>query len=457
MSFQVTTFTKKYSMRFMLLLLIGMGVLWPTKNINAQTIIRDSEIESYLNQWFTPIFEVNGMSPDQVKIILVQSPDINAFVAGGANIFFYTGLINKTDHPGELIGVMAHELGHVSGGHLVRGRKAMEQASYESILGTIVGIGTAIATGQSGAAGAGSLAGRSVAERRFLSKTRTFEASADQAAMTSMKRANMNPTGVLTFLQKLEGEELLPASQQSEYVRSHPLTRNRISTIEAQVESSPLTDKQFPPEWLEQHARMKAKLTGFIHPERIAWDYDIKDTSIPAIYARAIAAYRQNKLDDSITLTDQLLAKEPQNPYFHELKGQILVDFGKLEEGKKSYEKAIQYLPRSGLLLTSLAHAQIETSQDNPAILRQAIKNLKNALHDEPRSTRIHRLLATAYGRMGDDAMAQLHLAEEALLQNKTSYAKQKAEMALNGLKGNQAATLRAQDILQTISNQKPE
>ena len=311
-------------MRFMLLLLIGMGVLWPTKNINAQTIIRDSEIESYLNQWFTPIFEVNGMSPDQVKIILVQSPDINAFVAGGANIFFYTGLINKTDHPGELIGVMAHELGHVSGGHLVRGRKAMEQASYESILGTIVGIGTAIATGQSGAAGAGSLAGRSVAERRFLSKTRTFEASADQAAMTSMKRANMNPTGVLTFLQKLEGEELLPASQQSEYVRSHPLTRNRISTIEAQVESSPLTDKQFPPEWLEQHARMKAKLTGFIHPERIAWDYDIKDTSIPAIYARAIAAYRQNKLDDSITLTDQLLAKEPQNPYFHELKGQIV-------------------------------------------------------------------------------------------------------------------------------------
>ncbi|MCI5059554.1 MAG: M48 family metalloprotease [Alphaproteobacteria bacterium] len=408
-----------------------------------------------MNEWFTPIFEVNNMSPDQVKIILVQSSQVNAFVAGGANIFFFTGLIEKTENPGELIGVMAHELGHVSGGHLVRGRKALEQASYESILGTIIGIGTAIATGDSKAAGAGSIAGSSVAGRRFLAKTRTFESSADQAALTSMKRAGMNPSGLLTFLQKLEGEEFLPATQQSEYVRSHPLTRNRISTMETRVVESELKNKDFPPRWLDQHARMKAKLVGFIHPERVSWNYDIKDKSVPALYARAIAAYRQNKLDDSITLIDQLLAKEPENPYFHELKGQVLVDFGKIAQGRQSYQKAAKLLPNAGLILMSLAHAQIESAQNDPKTLNMAIRNLKKALQTEPHSTRIHRLLATAYGRTGQDALAQLHLAEEALLQNKKHYAKQKAEMALKSLKNNQAATLRAQDILQIIENKK--
>lgn len=427
---------------------ILLAIFLTPQKVNAQTIIRDTEIESYLSEWFTPIFQANNMQPSQVKIILIQNNDINAFVAGGSNIFFYTGLIEKTENPGELIGVMAHELGHISGGHLVRGRAALEQASYESIIGTLLGVGAAVATGDASAAGAGSLAGNSVAQRRFLSTARKFEASADQAALTSMNRAGMNPEGLLTFLQKLEGQELLSTSQQSEYVRSHPLTRNRINTVTAGVEKSKNTNANFPAHWDEQHARMKAKLMGFINPEQVAWNYDDLDQSIPAIYARAIADYRQNKIESALNNIDALISKEPKNAYFHELKGQMLVDFGRVEQSVTPYQKAINLMPDSGLIRMALAHSQIETAGDNQATLRSAIKNLDRAVRDEPRSTRPHRLLATAYGRLGDDSMARLHVAEEALLQRKLSYAKQQADLALKGLDPQSSAALRAKDIL---------
>ncbi|MFA7457429.1 MAG: M48 family metalloprotease, partial [Micavibrio sp.] len=209
----------------------------------AQTIIRDTEIEEYMAEWFAPVYKAAGMSPDQVKIILVQDPQINAFVAGGANIFFYTGLLQKTENPGEVIGVMAHELGHITGGHLIRGREAMEQASYESILGMILGVGAAIASGDGEAAPTIGAAGSSMAQRGFLKHSRTFESSADQAALRYLETAQYDPRGLESFLKKLEGQELLASSQQSEYVRSHPLTRSRVDTIRAAAEKSPYSGK----------------------------------------------------------------------------------------------------------------------------------------------------------------------------------------------------------------------
>jgi predicted Zn-dependent protease len=439
---------------YILLIAIFVAII-PLRQANAQTVIRDSEIESYLSTWFSPIFEAGNIKAEQVKIILIESNDINAFVAGGSNIFFYTGLIEKTESPGELIGVMAHELGHISGGHLVRGRAAQEQASYESIIGTIIGIGAAVATGNSNAAGAGSTAGSSIATRRFLSTTRTFESSADQAAIKSMNRAKMNPQGLLSFLKKLEGQELLTTSQQSEYIRSHPLTRDRVGTVKAAVGKSPYNNKSFPPEWMDQHARMKAKLMGYINPERVAWTYDDRDQSIIANYARAVAHYRENRIDEALQTINDLIVREPKNPYFYELKGQMLVDFGRVKDSLPAYQKAINLHPKSGLIRTALAHAQIETAGDDAVQLNKAIDNLKRAGQDEPRSTRIHRLLATAYGRQGKDAYARLHLGEEALLQGKHRYAKEQAIIALKGLPKDSASALRTQDIIVFVDDHK--
>jgi predicted Zn-dependent protease len=414
----------------------------------AQTIIRDTEIENYFNEWFSPIFQANGMQPSQVKIIIVQDNDINAFVAGGANIFLYTGLIDETDHPGELIGVMAHELAHIQGGHLVRGREAMEQASYEAILGTILGAGAAVASGQGGALATGSMAGSSMAQRRFMATTRTFESSADQAALRSMEQADINPEGLLTFMRKLEGQEALPASQQMEYVRSHPLTRDRIGALENRVKNSAANTTPLPAHWMEQHARMQAKLTGFINPGQVSWKYDDRDQSVAARYARAIAAYRQNDIDTAQRLIDTLIAEEPDNAYFHELKGQMLVDFGRVRESLPAYEKAASLDPNSGLIRTAYAHALIQTANGDNAVLEKAIDNLVKAQRSEPRSTRVQRLLATAYGQLGREADARLALAEEALLEQKKPYAAQQAKIALQGFEPGSRGAIRANDIL---------
>lgn len=437
---------------FIGLLLIGAATPVPA---HAQSVIRDTEIEEYMNEWFSPIYAAAGMNADQVNIVIVQDSQINAFVAGGSNIFFYTGLLQKTSNPGEVIGVMAHELGHIEGGHLIRGREAMEQASYESILGMIIGVGAAIASGDGGAAATIGAGTSSMAQRGFLKHTRTFESSADQAALKYFDRAHMNPTGFETFLKKLEGQELLSESQQSEYVRSHPLTRSRVDTVAARVEQSSYKDQPWPDKWNKEHKMMLAKLMGFISPQQVVWTYDDRDNSREALTARTVAAYRMNDVAKALKLSDQLVALEPENPYFLELKGQILMDFGRVKEAIPFYEKAIAKKPDAGLIRIALAHAQIETAGNDAAKLQKAIRNLQVAQKSEPRSPRLHRLMATAYGRSGDETRAKLHLAEEALLQGKYDYAKSQATAASTGLKQGSSDWIRANDIINYVQTTK--
>jgi predicted Zn-dependent protease len=408
------------TMRFFIAMLV-LAALSPLP-ARAQTVIRDTEVEEYMAEWFAPIYKAAGMSPDQVKIIIVQDSQINAFVAGGSNIFFYTGLLQKTSNPGEVIGVMA-----------------------------------AIASGDSGAAATVGAASSSMAQRGFLKHTRTFESSADQAALRYFEAAHLNPTGFETFLKKLEGQELLPSSQQSEYVRSHPLTRSRVDTVGARVDQSPDKDKKWPDKWAKQHKMMIAKLAGFISPQQVVWTYDDRDNSAEALTARAVAAYRMNEVDKALKLSDQLLALEPDNPYFLELKGQMLMDFGRVAQAIPFYEKAVKNKPDAGLIRISLAHAQIETAGNNAKKLQKAIDNLKIAQKSEPRTPRVHRLLATAYGRSGDETRAKLHLAEEALLQGKYDYAKGQATAASKNLKQGTSDWLRANDIINYVQTHKDE
>ncbi len=414
-------------------------------------LIRDTEIENILREWATPVFQVAGLNPQSVNIILVRSDDVNAFVAGGSNIFFYTGLISKTKGPGELIGVLAHETGHITGGHLIRTRDALERASYESIIGTLLGIGAAIATGDGGAAAALSAGGSSIAQRRFLAHSRVQESSADQAALTLMEKAKMNPTGLATFMETLKSDQYVPETQQSEYVRTHPLTGNRIEALMRRIEKSKYKDKPYNNKWIEQHARMKAKLVGFITPRQIAWVYDDRDQSIPAAYARAIAAYRLDQVDNALKQMDALLMKEPNNPYFLELKGQMLVDFGRVAQAVPYYKKALKIMPNAPLFRIALGHALIESGGERAEPLKQAIENLQRALKSEPRSSRIHRLLATAYGRLKQHDRAKIHLAEEALLQRRFRYARQHAEGVLSRAKEGGILWLKAKDIMSFI------
>lgn len=441
----------------MILALIGAAVMLVPLQPQAQgrslpPIIRDTEIENIFTEWTTPLLKTSEIGEDSINMILVQSNDINAFVAGGANMFVFTGLIRETENPGELIGVLAHEMGHIAGGHLIAQQSALQRASYESILSTVLGIGAAIVTGNGGAANAIMAGGQSVAARRYLAHSRVHESAADQAAFNYITRAGMDPSGLASFLQKLEDEELLPASQQSEYMRTHPITRTRVEAAEALIAKSDLAGKSYPPLWIEQHARMKAKLIGFINPDQVAGAYDAGDTSVAARYARTIAAYRLNDIPSALRGIDELITQEPENPYFHELKGQMLVDFSRIEDAIPSYRKSVQILPDAPLLRVATAHALIESGNDQ-ARLEEAITHLDRALIKEQRNSRAHRLMATAQGRLGHESRAKLHLAEEAVLQGRLPYAKAQAEAALKGFRTGSPEWIQAKDVLSHIGN----
>jgi len=420
------------------------------------TLIRDTEIENTLKEWAKPIFEAANLNPDNVNIILVQSDVMNAFVAGGPNIFLYTGLILKTENAGELIGVIAHETGHIAGGHLIRSRTAMERASYESIIGTILGLGAAIVSGDPSAVSALSVGGSSIAQRRYLAHSRIQESSADQAALSFFEKAKINPAGLESFMDKLKSQTYMPENQQSEYIRTHPLVDNRIEALHRRIEQSKYKNQPFTAKMIEQHTRMKAKLVGFINPGQIPWVYDDQDQSIAAKYVRAIGAYRDNRVEDALNKINELLETEPENPYFLELKGQMLVEFGRVNEALSYYRKSSDLLPEDPLIRIALAHALIESKQSNNiTILNEAIEHLNYALRYEPRSTQVHRLLATAYGRLGKDSKAKIHLAEEAVLQRRFSYAQQHAESILTKEPEGSKLWLEAKDIIYFIKTVK--
>lgn len=428
----------------------------------SQIIIRDTEIEAILKSWAKPIFEAAELDPNGVKFIIIQNPRINAFVAGGQNIFLYTGLLQQAESPQEIVGVIAHEVGHIAGGHLVRTRDALQTASYESLVGTLFGLGAALITGESGFVTLGSLGIQSQAQRRFLAFSRVQESTADQAALRYFEAAKMNPEGLVSFMGKLKNQELLPSSQQAEYVRTHPLTRDRVAALKHGWERSEFNESEYPSAWQDGFVRMQAKLIGFISPEQVRWTYDDQDISVIAKYARAISYYRQNKFDKALALMDEMLEAEPWNPFFMELKGQMLVDDGQVEKALPFYEASVKSFPQGALIRIDYAHALIEAAgNNNEDRLKQAITHLQRAAQDEPRSPRIYRLLATAFGRMGQTPLATLYLAEEALLNRQISYAKRQAQTAIHGLEKDTAAWIRAQDILQAIERaekkQKPK
>lgn len=431
-------------------LLLAAAVLAPLRPADAQrtiSLIRDAEIEQALTTLAGPIFTVSGVNPRSVTFHLVNDSGLNAFVMGGQNIYFNTGLITRTRNAGELLGVLAHEMGHVAGGHLARGHEEMEAARRTALIATILGMGAAVASGDGRAGVAIVGGGLGAAERGFLSFTRAMESAADQAALAYLDRAALSARGMLAFLERMESEELVPEAYQSEYVRTHPLTRDRVDRVRAHVARSAYSDRPMPAEFEELHARMQAKILGFLHPQQALRDYSADDPSFAARYARAIATYKRGDPAAALAAIDGLIAEEPANPFLHELRGQIYLETGRLAEARGPYARANDLLPNNALILTALAQTLMEGGEGE---LRQAIDHLERAVrYDRTGGGPITwRLLATAYGRVGELDRAHLAMAEEALARRDTGTAREQAQRALRSLPEGSSGWLRAQDIL---------
>jgi len=422
-------------------------VLLLTQHAKAQ-FIRDAEIENLLLDYSKPIFLAAGLKPDEVHIGIINNKRLNAFVAGGKNMYFHTGLILEAETPNVVIGVIAHETGHIVGGHLARTGDAMAKASRPMLLATILGVG-ALAAGQADAGMALITGGQQIAKGSFLSFSRAQEASADQIALRLLEKTEQSAQGIRDFMDELADQEALSGVHQDPYVRSHPLSRDRVNFLDQGMKSSDFTNRTDSPELQFRHDMAKAKIYGFLdHPGTTFRRY-ANQNNLPAKYARAIAFYKNGETQKAVELVDKLINSQPNNPYFYELKGQILYEAGKLNKSITPYRKSVALAPNEPLLQIGLATSLL--SLENKSSAEEALGILKNALRVEEDNMTAFYQMATAYALLGDTGRAELATAERYYILGNIKKASMHAHRAMKYLPKNSPEWLKAQDIMANL------
>lgn len=416
-------------------------------------LIRDAEIEGLLRNMSRPIFKVAGINSNSVKVYVIADDQINAFVAGGQRIFIHTGLLTKARTPGEVIGVLAHESGHIAGGHLARLDNELAQASTERIIGMLIGAAAMVggaAAGVDGASKAGQgilLGSQGVAQRNLLAYRRSMEAAADQAALKYLYATQQSPAGMLSLFEQLANKSLASLDRADPYLFSHPMPFDRIRTLEQEAKKSPYFGKPDNPGMVLRLALAKAKLAGFMDsPQKVFQQYPTADQSLPARYARAIAMFRRGDIKNAMPVIDSLTAELPENPYFWELKAQAYMENGQAAKGIPAIRKARQLLPNNGLL-THL-HAAILLSTEDPSISDEALSLLRLAKKTEPDMPVLYKDMARAYALKGDTARADLAAAEFSWAAGDRDLALKKAKLAQERFKKGTPEWLRANDLV---------
>ncbi|NQV83309.1 MAG: M48 family metallopeptidase [Rhodospirillales bacterium] len=409
-------------------------------------LIRDQEIENTIRLFAAPVFKVANLDPSAVKIHLVLDNTLNAFVAGGQRLFINTGLITNAKSASQIIGVIAHETGHIAGGHLARFNKVLENSTAVAILSAVLGAG-AIVAGQGQVGGLIIAAGQGVAQQNFLRYSQTQESAADQAALKYLDQTGQSANGLLGFMNLLGEQELLVPEYQDAYARTHPLTRDRVSAITSHVAKSQYSKIPVSPQLDALFRRARAKLVGYVNPIGATLRiYKSSDSSLESRYARAIGYYRKAEMAKALPLIDSLLAEYPNDPFFWELKGQMIFENGDAKGALSPYKTASRLLPDSALIKRDLARVQL--ALDDPSLLPDIIANLLEAIAEDKESPFTWRQLAIAYGRMGDKGHSSLALAEEALLIGRPDVAKYHGGLAERVFPMGSREWLQAQDII---------
>ena len=426
--------------------ILFLAMLVSARPVMAQSILRDAETEAFFDEISAPLIAAAGLDPNNVEIILINDKSINAFVAGGQAVYIHSGLIDAATSANEVQGVIAHELGHVVGGHAVRYDEGASAASGISIASLILAA-AAIAAG-AGEAGMGILsAGQQAAMGKFLAFSRGQEGTADAAGAQYLSKAGISGRGSIIFFKKLQNFEFrLGIPQEDSYGRTHPLSGERIAVLQDTYSVDPAWSAPLSPKWESDFKRIKAKLTGYLaDPTATLRDYPETDKSVPARYARAYAwhksAYPQKALDESSTL----VVSAPDDPYFLELYGQILLESGHPAEAIIPLRKAVSLTGNQPLIAAIFGHALIAT--DDKAQLDEAAQVLKAAVTKDNQNPFAWYQLGVVYEQKGDTARAALASAERYLMEGAPQLALPNAQTAMAGLPEYSPDWIRAQDI----------
>ena len=417
---------EKYAKIFFIL--VSAVLFFEPKSIEAAEIrlISDEETEQLLFHLAKPLFDAAHLKLDRNQIFIVDDPSLNAFVADGNRLFVHTGTIIRADNANELTGVIAHETGHIMGGHILRQKLKLRDMNQISLISAVLAGASAALSGRGDVAMAVMLGTHSSVLNHYTGYRTSEERSADEAAITLLKASRQSPAGILNFMKKISKENVLSGRQETPYFRTHPITAERVAFFEKAVKETTYTTISA---YEDAFARVKAKLRAFLlSPEQILREYPSEDNAIPAQYAQAITLLKQLKFSAALKIMDNLIHREPNNPFFYELRGQILLETGKISAAKGDFSQALKILPNSHLMTMNYAQAVLEDTP-SPAEARNIAKLLEKSLRQGSNAF-LWMLLSKAYGIAGNMAAANYAAAERSLTIGALPTAKKQLEQA---------------------------
>ena len=424
-----------------------------TPDLSGRGIARDAETELFLSEMTTPIVNVANLNSSSVDLYLFNDNSVNAFVTCGQKIFVNTGLIMEFDDPSMLRGVLAHETGHIAGAHLARSDIALKKAQAPMIIGLLLGIGAAVAGGDSDAVQGILLGSQQIAQGMVAKYSRGQEAAADQAAFQYLEKLGLSSKGMIDVLYNFADQEALSARNQSSRVRSHPISRQRIMALENQAVKSKFYNQRDSLELTYRYNMIRAKLEGFLkRPDDIIRKYEKNDSDY-AIYASSVALYRKALTNQAIDKINILINKYPTNPWYYELKGQILYESGKIKPSIEPYEKAVKFSIGHPLLNIALASAYLALNDKEYDIKAQNLLN--NVIKKDQKNSYAWFQLAIAEARLGNIGKADLYSAERYFVLGDVNLASFHAKRSKNNLKDNGPLLMRAEDIILDSENKQ--
>lgn len=428
-------------------------------------ILRDTETEQLLRDYSRPILRAAGLEKQNIQVTIINAPVFNAFVADGRRIFVNHGALLQSETPNQIIGVLAHETGHLAGGHLARMHEQLAQAQSQMIIAMLLGAGALLAGAKSASAGntgiadagAAALAGpQNMIIRSMLSYQRQQEESADRAGVKFLTATGQSAKGMYDTFKRFSNDSLFSSRGADPYWQSHPMPTERIAALEEIARTSPYWDKKDDPALQLRHDMMRAKISGFLErPETVYHRYPLSDTSMPARYAHAISTYLHGDLNNALRQIDSMIQAQPNNPYFYELRGQALLEGGKPAEAIAPLRKAVALSNNAPLIEILLGQALVAT--ENKAYTEEAITILRNAVARETEQPLGYMELAMAYARKGELAEADLASAQAAYLRGDNKTAKDLASRAKTRFAVGTPGWVKADDIVSAklASNKK--
>ncbi|MEM6414498.1 MAG: M48 family metalloprotease [Pseudomonadota bacterium] len=418
----------------------------------AQTLLRDAEIEEWLRDYSDPLIAAAGIEPSSINILLIGDPTLNAF-AGGRIMGFHTGLLTQSQTPNEIEAVIAHEVGHIAGGHTARSDEVMAKASRPMLLSLVLAAGAAVAGAPEASIGLLGL-GQNIGFAEVTKYSRGQEAAADQASLTYLEKTKRSGKGAIDIWNRMRNAQIIRGFKINPYRQTHPMAIERAAALQERVEASPYYDVKDSPEDMHRLHMIQAKIIGFLEtPQMALRQYPESDTSEPARYARAVAYYRDAQIDKALVEIDSLIEAHPDNQYFHELKGQMLFEFGRVRDSIAPHRDSVELDPDEALLRLNLGRALV--SSEDPTQIENAIKELRAAVLIEPDNAYAWFFLSRAYGFEGNLPMAHLATAESKYHGGAPGEAAVFAQRAIAGLSKGTPEYRQAADIIQAAQNMR--